>query len=72
MGRNATRVQLGAGSHADLDLQVFAFRTVPYGPFACSAVQVYLPMSYVYGVRGTCKETPLTAEIRWVGGCDLS
>lgn len=26
--------------------------------------QVYLPMSYVYGKRGTCKETPLTAAIR--------
>ncbi len=37
---------------------------VLYGP----VVQVYLPMSYVYGVRGTCKETPLTAEIRCVVG----
>ena len=26
--------------------------------------QVYLPMSYMYGKRGTCKETPLTAAIR--------
>jgi hypothetical protein len=26
--------------------------------------QVYLPMSYVYGVRGTCRATPLTAAIR--------
>jgi len=26
--------------------------------------QVYLPMSYVYGKRGTCRETPLTAAIR--------
>ena len=31
-------------------------------PAAC--VQVYLPMSYIYGKRGTCKETPLTAAIR--------
>lgn len=28
-------------------------------------LQVYLPMSYVYGKRGTCKETPLTAAIRY-------
>lgn len=27
-------------------------------------VQVYLPMSYVYGVRGTCAETELTKAIR--------
>ena len=27
-------------------------------------LQVYLPMSYMYGKRGTCKETPLTAAIR--------
>lgn len=31
-------------------------------PAAC--VQVYLPMSYIYGKRGTCMETPLTAAIR--------
>jgi len=30
-------------------------------------MQVYLPMSYVYGRRGTCKETPLTAALRCVG-----
>ena len=30
----------------------------------CVHVQVYLPMSYVYGMRGRCKETPLTAAIR--------
>ena len=29
-----------------------------------AGVQVYLPMSYIYGRRGTCKETPLTAAIR--------
>ena len=29
-----------------------------------SIVQVYLPMSYMYGKRGTCKETPLTAAVR--------
>jgi cycloartenol synthase len=29
-----------------------------------AAFQVYLPMSYIYGIRGTCKETPLTAAIR--------
>ena len=29
-----------------------------------SNTQVYLPMSYMYGKRGTCKETPLTAAIR--------
>ncbi len=27
-------------------------------------VQVYLPMSYVWGMRGTCKRTPLTAAIQ--------
>lgn len=27
-------------------------------------LQVYLPMSYVYGVRGTCKETPLVRALR--------
>lgn len=27
-------------------------------------MQVYLPMSYMYGVRGTCKPTPLTAALR--------
>ncbi|KAF8057901.1 GgCAS1 [Scenedesmus sp. PABB004] len=34
------------------------------GRFWCHCRMVYLPMSYVYGVRGTCKETPLTAAIR--------
>lgn len=29
-----------------------------------SAMQVYLPMSYIYGLRATCKETPLTAALR--------
>jgi len=33
-----------------------------------SRLQVYLPMSYVYGIRGTCKETALTAAIRCVAG----
>ena len=27
-------------------------------------VQVYLPMSYVWGIRGTCKRTDLTAAIK--------
>ena len=27
-------------------------------------MQVYLPMSYMYGKRGVCKETSLTAAIR--------
>jgi len=27
-------------------------------------VQVYLPMSYVWGVRGTCKPTALTEAIK--------
>lgn len=27
-------------------------------------VQVYLPMSYVWGTRGTCKATALTAAIK--------
>ena len=26
--------------------------------------QVYLPMSAVYGMRGTCRATPLTAALR--------
>ncbi|PNH04997.1 Cycloartenol synthase [Tetrabaena socialis] len=34
------------------------------GRFWCHCRMVYLPMSYVYGKRGTCKETPLTAAIR--------
>mmetsp|Transcript_18558 Transcript_18558/g.52140 ORF Transcript_18558/g.52140 Transcript_18558/m.52140 type:complete len:764 (-) Transcript_18558:390-2681(-) len=34
------------------------------GRFWCHCRMVYLPMSYVYGRRGTCKETPLTAAIR--------
>lgn len=32
-------------------------------------LQVYLPMSYIYGIRGTCKETPLTAAIRCAQLC---
>eukprot|EP00775_Hariotina_reticulata_P008841 gene8841-9020_t len=34
------------------------------GRFWCHCRMVYLPMSYVYGIRGTCKETALTAAIR--------
>lgn len=34
------------------------------GRFWCHCRMVYLPMSYVYGCRGTCKETPLTVAIR--------
>ncbi|KAI3426296.1 hypothetical protein D9Q98_008669 [Chlorella vulgaris] len=34
------------------------------GRFWCHCRMVYLPMSYVYGVRGTCKQTPLTAALR--------
>eukprot|EP00198_Chlamydomonas_reinhardtii_P000539 XP_001689874.1 cycloartenol synthase [Chlamydomonas reinhardtii] len=34
------------------------------GRFWCHCRMVYLPMSYVYGKRGTCQETPLTAAIR--------
>ncbi|WIA35779.1 hypothetical protein OEZ86_004168 [Tetradesmus obliquus] len=34
------------------------------GRFWCHCRMVYLPMSYIYGIRGTCKETPLTAAIR--------
>lgn len=33
-------------------------------PVSAVPLQVYLPMSYAYGKRGTCKETPLTAAIR--------
>ena len=33
-------------------------------PYPSPCMQVYLPMSYVYGRRGTCKETPLTSAIR--------
>lgn len=29
-----------------------------------SLPQVYLPMSAVYGMRGTCRPTPLTAALR--------
>jgi hypothetical protein len=29
--------------------------------------QVYLPMSYLYGTRATCRETPITAAIRCGG-----
>ena len=28
------------------------------------SLQVYLPMCYVWGMRGTCKRTALTAAIR--------
>jgi hypothetical protein len=35
-------------------------------PVLLILLQVYLPMSYIYGIRGTCKETPLTAAIRCV------
>lgn len=34
------------------------------GRYWCHCRMVYLPMSYMYGKRGTCKETPLTAAIR--------
>lgn len=34
------------------------------GRFWCHCRMVYLPMSYVYGVRGTCKPTALTAALR--------
>jgi cycloartenol synthase len=34
------------------------------GRFWCHCRMVYLPMSYVYGVRGTCAPTPLTAALR--------
>ena len=34
------------------------------GRFWCHCRMVYLPMSYVYGKRGTCKMTPLVAEIK--------
>ncbi|DBA76502.1 hypothetical protein WJX79_001746 [Trebouxia sp. C0005] len=34
------------------------------GRYWCHCRMVYLPMSYVYGKRGICKETPLTAAIR--------
>lgn len=30
----------------------------------CHCRQVYLPMSYMYGIRGTCKATPLTEALR--------
>lgn len=30
----------------------------------CHCRQVYLPMSYMYGIRGTCKPTPLTEALR--------
>jgi hypothetical protein len=32
--------------------------------FRCHCRMVYLPMSYVYGVRGTMSPTPLTAALR--------
>lgn len=34
------------------------------GRFWCHCRMVYLPMSYVYGSRGTAKPTPLTAALR--------
>eukprot|EP00879_Flechtneria_rotunda_P014928 GHRR01015598.1.p1 GENE.GHRR01015598.1~~GHRR01015598.1.p1 ORF type:complete len:610 (+),score=118.28 GHRR01015598.1:42-1871(+) len=34
------------------------------GRYWCHCRMVYLAMSYIYGSRGTCKETPLTAAIR--------
>ncbi|KAF6266299.1 cycloartenol synthase [Scenedesmus sp. NREL 46B-D3] len=34
------------------------------GRYWCHCRMVYLPMSYIYGIRGTCQQTPLTAAIR--------
>jgi cycloartenol synthase len=34
------------------------------GRFWCHCRMVYLPMSYIYGIRGTCKPTALTACLR--------
>ena len=34
------------------------------GRFWCHCRMVYLPMSYVYGRRGTCKPSPLTEALR--------
>ena len=34
------------------------------GRFWCHCRMVYLPMSYMYGIRGTCKPTALTAALR--------
>ncbi|CAD7703492.1 unnamed protein product, partial [Ostreobium quekettii] len=34
------------------------------GRMWCHCRMVYLPMSYVYGVRGTCKETDLVRQLR--------
>lgn len=34
------------------------------GRYWCHCRMVYLPMSYVYGARATCKETELTASLR--------
>jgi len=34
------------------------------GRFWCHCRMVYLPMSYVYGRRGTCRETELTQSLR--------
>ena len=34
------------------------------GRFWCHCRMVYLPMSYVYGIRGTCKVTELTKSIK--------
>ncbi|PRW45118.1 Cycloartenol synthase isoform A [Chlorella sorokiniana] len=34
------------------------------GRFWCHCRMVYLPMSYMYGLRGTCKPSPLTEALR--------
>jgi cycloartenol synthase len=34
------------------------------GRFWCHCRMVYLPMSYIYGIRGTCKQTELTKSIK--------
>ena len=34
------------------------------GRFWCHCRMVYLPMSYIYGIRGTCKPTELTARLK--------
>ena len=34
------------------------------GRFWCHCRMVYLPMSYIYGIRGTCKQTELTRSLR--------
>jgi hypothetical protein len=55
-------VMCGYKTPLNITNDVNAQMTTCFAP--ATSLQVYLPMSYIYGIRGTCKVTPLTAAIR--------